>query len=104
MFRYLHTPLHDATINNHPDVVKLLLDNGADINAENRVGWTPLLWAAAQGNSAMVELLCKAGADVNLKGEGQDRPGERTTSPLQEASKSRNPAETRRILMRFGAK
>lgn len=39
--------LHSAVYNSNPDVVRLLLDAGADIMAEDQlVGWTPLHTAA----------------------------------------------------------
>ena len=39
--------LHSAVYNSNPDVVRLLLDAGVDIMAEDQlVGWTPLHTAA----------------------------------------------------------
>lgn len=36
------TPLHDAAINGHIKLVKLLVERGADIHAKNSKGKTPL--------------------------------------------------------------
>lgn len=36
------TPLHDAAINGHYKLVKLLVEHGADIYAKNSKGKTPL--------------------------------------------------------------
>lgn len=40
------TPLHDAALNGHIRLVKLLVERGADIHAKNRRGKTPLDIAA----------------------------------------------------------
>ena len=39
------TALHGAVICNQPSIVKYLIDQGADVNAKNRLGWTPLMMA-----------------------------------------------------------
>ena len=59
------TPLHHAAGFGTADVVTLLLDSGADINAKNRRGSTPLHWAIH--DEAKVRLLLARGADVNAK-------------------------------------
>jgi len=41
------TPLHDAVTNGHLEVMRLLVSRGADINAKNLLGDTPLSLAAA---------------------------------------------------------
>jgi ankyrin repeat protein len=40
-----------------------LLKRGANVNAGDEDGWTPLLWAAADGNVQTIEALLDAGAD-----------------------------------------
>lgn len=69
-----YTALHHAAIGGHADVVQVLLDSGADINARGSGGETPLLLAAAKGNLEVVELLVKNGADVNKPGADQRTP------------------------------
>jgi ankyrin repeat protein len=49
----------------HSDVVKLLLANGADVNARDDVGWTPLM--SAQYDNEVVKLILDAGAEINAK-------------------------------------
>jgi ankyrin repeat protein len=45
--------------------VRLLLENGADIEArDSDYGRTPLSWAAERGSAAVVKLLLKKGADI----------------------------------------
>jgi ankyrin repeat protein len=39
------TALHGAVICNQPSIVKYLIDQGAEVNAKNRLGWTPLMMA-----------------------------------------------------------
>ena len=50
-----------------PAVVTLLLERGADINARNNNGWTPLHHAVRHNTSAMVTLLLERGADINAR-------------------------------------
>jgi ankyrin repeat protein len=54
-----------ASINGHTDVVRLLLENGADVNVRpiiNNIGWTALKVAKAKGYTEIVQLLESAGA------------------------------------------
>lgn len=39
------TALHGAVICNQPSIVKYLIEQGAEVNARNRLGWTPLMIA-----------------------------------------------------------
>ncbi len=56
-------PLHSAVAGDHDDVVAVLLDAGADVNATQRHGWTPLHGAAQNGVDATVDRLLAGGAD-----------------------------------------
>ena len=60
-----NTPLHAALAGRRADVVKILVDAGADVNAKQHGGWVPLHSAAANGDRAMVDLLIARGADRN---------------------------------------
>lgn len=59
------TPLFVAVLYNHLDMVKLLLSMSANVNAAEN-GYTPLMWAAYQGNDVISIELINAGADVNM--------------------------------------
>jgi ankyrin repeat protein len=52
---------------NDGSVLRLLLEHGADLNAQNRVGRTPLHRASFNGAVEVVRLLLEHGADVEAK-------------------------------------
>lgn len=61
------TPLHLAAIGNQREVVDLLLDHGADINAiDDEYGSTPAGWANEKGHVEMVHHLVALGTKVDL--------------------------------------
>jgi uncharacterized protein len=55
-----------ATLMERKDAVKVLLDNGAEVDFRASDGRTPLILAAGKGNKEIVELLLQAGADASL--------------------------------------
>ena len=46
------------------DVVKALVDRGANLNAQSKDGWTALMSAAEKGDGKSVEYMVAHGADV----------------------------------------
>ena len=60
------TPLIEAAANGHVDVVKLLIENGADVNLKGEAWYGPLHAAAAKGHIEVVKILLENGADVNI--------------------------------------
>jgi ankyrin repeat protein len=55
-----------ATLMERKDAVKVLLDNGAEVDFRASDGRTPLILAAGKGDKDIVEALLQAGADASL--------------------------------------
>jgi ankyrin repeat protein len=70
------TPLHFAAPYCGADVVKLLLDAGAKVNAADVRGMTPLMLAVASEHqdAGVVRLLLAAGADPNAHSKSAETP------------------------------
>ena len=61
------TPLHIASGRiNEPDIIDLLVMYGANVNAQDAEGFTPLHMAAIHGNLKIVKKLVDLEADVNI--------------------------------------
>jgi ankyrin repeat protein len=67
---YGESPLHIAARHGYPEIVKILLDANADINAKSGHSgdMTPIHLAIINGHTEVVEMLIKAGADLNDRG------------------------------------
>ena len=61
------TPLHDATMRGHTEVVQFLLSKNANANATDSVGRTPLHYAAMGNFDKLVKLLVDAESTVDVK-------------------------------------
>ncbi|HUV29895.1 MAG TPA: ankyrin repeat domain-containing protein [Acidobacteriota bacterium] len=61
------TPLHLAALHGYPEIVNLLLDQGADIEARDGVMRTPLILTVEGGHMPVVEVLAERGADINAQ-------------------------------------
>ena len=59
--------LHQAVAAGDIDQIKSLISKGADVNAKDRSGRTPLHYAAQWGHKDVAELLLAKDADVNVK-------------------------------------
>ena len=89
------TALHSAVSRLQSDVVRILLEAGANPDVRQSAGWTPLHAAAMNGDLASMELLLGAGADPTAandegrsvadlaKESGDDATIERIRSALQ---------------------
>ncbi|HEX5472427.1 MAG TPA: ankyrin repeat domain-containing protein, partial [Lacipirellulaceae bacterium] len=58
------TPLMYAV--GHMDMIKALVEAGANINERSRLGRTPLMWAANDGHIDVIRYLLKKGANPAL--------------------------------------
>ena len=63
------TPLHYAATTGHHEIVKLLLDHSAYIDAESPNKTTPIMMAARGGHILTIKLLLDEGADASLKND-----------------------------------
>jgi ankyrin repeat protein len=62
------TPLHLSCSSGNREVVQLLIESGADINARTRIcGQTPLHWAVLFQREPILELLTRYGAHLHAK-------------------------------------
>ena len=62
------TALMAASFKNSPEVIKILVNTGADVHAKDKYGMTALMLAAKYNpNPEVLNGLLKAGADVNAK-------------------------------------
>jgi len=71
-------PLHSAVAHRVPQVAleisRALIAAGADVNATQQGGWTPLHAAALHGNVPLVRLLLEAGATAGAKNDTGQTP------------------------------
>jgi ankyrin repeat protein len=68
--------LHSAAAGRHVEVCRLLLAAGADVNAPQRLGFTPLHQAAHAGDVELAELFLSAGADPATTMDDRRTPAE----------------------------
>lgn len=61
------TPLAQAVRGGHEQVVRVLLDAGADVDGKDLRGMTPAILACDRGHAAIVKMLIGRGADVMVR-------------------------------------
>ncbi|KAM5205775.1 LOW QUALITY PROTEIN: ankyrin repeat domain-containing protein 7 [Hipposideros larvatus] len=66
-----NTALHYAVCGRNVSLVRKLLEHHANLEAQNKDGYTPLLLAITENNAEIVEFLLKRGADVNALDKNQ---------------------------------
>ena len=96
----LHWPAH----NGHVEIVDLLLDAGADIEADeiNWAGGKPLHWAS-EHEPGTVEVLLKRGADVNSRNVKTDSEFHGVTPLIMNATQKNDCDEVTGLLIGAGA-
>ncbi len=88
-----YTP--DDTAQRSVDTLKILLDAGADVNAKDPTGKTPLHAAAFWGWNAAVQLLVDRGADLYAKSRDPRNPQGPETKTVIDSAMGRNGGNSR---------
>ncbi|CAJ1350202.1 unnamed protein product, partial [Effrenium voratum] len=65
-----NTALHLAARGGHASVVQKLMMHGAAVGAQNKEGWTPLIWAAMNGRGAVVDALLEKAQATSVDNQG----------------------------------
>ncbi len=66
---YKATPIYNAMESRNPENARILVKAGADLNARNAMGWTPLMAAATMRSYDVMLVLLEAGADFRATEE-----------------------------------
>ena len=64
-----HSALRGAALSGYNDVVRALIEAGADVDVFSSHKRTPLMGAAMNGHSTVVKSLLRAGADTDIKND-----------------------------------
>ena len=69
-----YTALSPAAQFNRTDVIRLLLQKGADVNKRDRFGRTPVHHAARDNSTEAIAMLIEHGASINITDDEGDTP------------------------------
>lgn len=71
---YGESCLHLAVLKGNIEMVTLLLENGIDVNMQNKKGNTPLHYAADLGHTSIAELILKNGGRLDIENSYGNEP------------------------------
>ncbi|XP_053555114.1 26S proteasome non-ATPase regulatory subunit 10 isoform X1 [Bombina bombina] len=74
------TPLHIAASAGRDDIVKALIEKGAQVNASNQIGCTPLHYAASKNKQEITLMLLENGASPDATDKFHSTPLHRAAS------------------------
>ena len=94
-----HRSYHTSAFYNSPDVARLLIEHGAEINPRDRDGKTPLHGTVYHNYVDIARTLIKHGADIHLK----DNDGSTPLALAAEWASRRKLAGIARLLIEQGA-
>jgi ankyrin repeat protein len=97
-------PLHFAVECNHPEMTRLLLDLGANMNSKTSWGVTPLCLAIVRHQDQIVEMLRDRGAEVDLSAALALGEFDRADEMLKSDPSLVGPAGAYRLLTHFTTK
>jgi len=90
------TPLHYASVKGRIELMRLLIDKDAYLDAESPTGDTPLMLAVRDGNPRACKLLLEEGADPTLVNP-------RNNHTAQSLAEALNKTECERLIVAFTA-
>lgn len=98
------TSLHWSCHNGFVDIVNLLIDNGADIEADeiNWIGGKPLHWASEHAPNT-TKILLEQGANVNSRNKKKDSPCYGRTPLIHNSTQREDCSEITELLLNAGA-
>jgi len=70
--KFGNTPLQVAAVRGDLDAIKILVEEGANLNSQGEHGYTPLHEAVEQNKPATVRLLLELGADATIRNDHGD--------------------------------
>lgn len=70
------TPLHSAAAAHATEIVRMLVESDAPVNAKQHGGWTALHAAADNGDEEMIKILLQHGADLLAQNDDGKTPAQ----------------------------
>ena len=80
------TPLHLASQYEEVEVVRMLIERGADVSAQNKEGGTPLHQASQNGSVGVVRMLLERSTNIAARNKDGETPLHLASKPLAPSS------------------